>query len=103
MLGIVIKIKYIICIIFFMLFNGELYAIATGSQYNLKNEQVVVLVKNHAKVGYFEPQPSHETVQLRDCTVTIQTDGMDLEVTFHDVSWLQCTLIKVGKWFQDTF
>lgn len=44
-----------------------------------------------------------ELAALVDCTINIKVDGLDIEVTFHDVSWLQCTIIKIGKWLQDTF
>jgi len=38
-----------------------------------------------------------------DCTITIKGDGVELQVTFHDVSWLRCATIKVGKWLKDVF
>lgn len=34
-------------------------------------------------------------MELRDCTVNIQTDDMDIEVTLHDVSWWDCTKLKL--------
>lgn len=44
-----------------------------------------------------------DVATLVDCTINIKTDGLDIEVTFHDISWLQCSIIKIGKWLQDTF
>lgn len=34
-------------------------------------------------------------MEVRDCTVKIQTDDMDIEVTLHDVSWWDCTKLKL--------
>ncbi|WP_165139608.1 hypothetical protein [Halalkalibaculum roseum] len=41
--------------------------------------------------------------RLVDCTIKVIADGVELEVTFHDVTRFRCALIKIGKWFQDTF
>lgn len=38
-----------------------------------------------------------------DCTITVKGDGIELEITFHDISWLRCAAIKVGKWLNDVF
>jgi len=57
----------------------------------------------YQKVDLNENYHSINESRLVDCTVTIKTDGMELEVTFHDVSRFRCALIKIGKWFQDTF
>jgi hypothetical protein len=34
-------------------------------------------------------------MERRDCTVKIKTDDMDIEVTLHDVSWWDCTKLKL--------
>ena len=33
--------------------------------------------------------------EARDCTVTVKTDDMDIELTLHDVSWWDCTKLKL--------
>ena len=58
---------------------------------------------SHQKVEILEAYNNIDESRLIDCTITINSDGMELEVTFHDVSRFRCALIKVGKWFQDTF
>lgn len=78
----------------FFLFTGELKAdIPETGHISVDVEEVSTL----------ETPDIMEVVEFRDCTINIKSDGIDIEVTFHDVSWLQCTVIKVGKWFQDTF
>lgn len=48
--------------------------------------------------------PKIDSSQLKDCTITIKNeDGTTLEVTFHDITWIQCAKIKIGKWIKDTF
>lgn len=57
---------------------------------------------NANEVSIIKSLDIKEEATLVDCTINIKVDGLDIEVTFHDVSWLQCTIIKIGKWLQDT-
>jgi hypothetical protein len=42
-------------------------------------------------------------IMKRDCTVRVTSGGIDVEVTFYDVSWWTCTKLKVGAWWHRTF
>ena len=42
-------------------------------------------------------------VQLKkDCTVKIETEEKQLEVTFHDVTWFQCVKLQLAAWWNRT-
>lgn len=39
----------------------------------------------------------------KDCTVRVSSGSIEVEVTFHDVSWWTCAKLKVGAWWKRTF
>lgn len=81
-------------LIFFLSLSGVVNANETNLISKPENIQKIELIKNNFNLN---------ELRLVDCTIKIKTDGMELEITFHDVSRFRCALIKVGKWFQDTF
>ena len=47
---------------------------------------------------------SFNYVQLRvDCTVRVEVDNVEWEVTFYEVTWFQCQKMKLAAWWNRTF
>jgi|GEM_PF-2594389 allophanate hydrolase subunit 2 len=64
-------------------------------------------IESGDRLEYIEPNTGSDDVR-KDCTVKIDHDipgggSVKGEMTFHDVTWWQCTKLQVVAWFDRTF
>ena len=86
------KMKIVFCLMIGAIFFGSL-----DSVYAAESDDIGVEIVTVEKVDYEEVQCKPESnipTDMGDCSVTIKTDDMDIEVTLHDVSTWECVKLK---------
>lgn len=53
------------------------------------------VLEKHQNNSFFCNESSIYLSDTRDCTIRVKTDDMDIELTLHDVSWWDCTKLKL--------
>lgn len=78
-----------------LLLTGFSNQIATKPDFgNQFNSTVSVNSLNHNITGLCNAE-FKSIFESKDCTVRVKTDDMDIELTLHDVSWWDCTRLKL--------
>lgn len=81
----------------FCIMIGAIFFGSFNSVYANESDDTGVEIVTVEKLDYEEVQCKSESnilTDMGDCSVTIKTDDMELEVTLHDVSTWQCIKLK---------